>query len=401
MFLQKLFFLIYIHSVFVRSNPIDPPNNVYNNSEFNKTTPVMIAEAGYPVETHWVTTPDGYNLCLHRIPHAKNGSSNKKVVYLQHGILVSSSDWILFGPGNSLGYILADLGYDVWMGNARGTYYSRNHTTLNPDTDSNFWQFSWHEIGYYDLPTMIDYILLETGTDGIYYVGHSQGTTTFFVMTSTRPEYNEKIKVQISLAPIAYMSHMTSPLLRILSFWEGSFETLMNLIGMYEFVPEESFLHMLTEAICETGIGPILCENVLFAICGFSLNEMNTTKIPLIVGHAPAGASTKQILHYGQEISSGHFRQYDFGVIENLRKYGAMQPPDYDLSKVSAPVFLFFSYNDWLAGVEDVERLSHELGNLQGKFSIAETSFNHLDFTYGDHAKKYVYNEVVSIFAKN
>lgn len=41
---------------------------------------------------------------------------------------------------------------------------------------------------------------------------------------SEYPEYNSKIVVQASLAPISYMSHMTSPLLKILSFWTGTLE---------------------------------------------------------------------------------------------------------------------------------------------------------------------------------
>ncbi|XP_072396727.1 lipase 3-like [Diabrotica undecimpunctata] len=387
-----------VQFLIVTSIPIDTFVPLNNDDEFNKTTPEMIANAGYPVETHYVSTIDEYILCIHRIPSGKNGKKNNKVAYLQHGVLTSSSDWILFGPGKSLGYILADQGYDVWMGNARGTVYSRNHTRLNPDTDSEFWQFSWNEIGYYDLPAMIDYITKTTGIDGVHYVGHSQGTTSFFVMTSEKPEYNKKIKVQVSLAPIAYMNHMTSPLLHIIAFWEGSLEILMGLLGMNEFIPEKGFLHLLTEAICKEGLGPILCENALFAICGFSLNEMNTTKIPLIVGHAPAGASTKQLLHYGQEINSGHFRKFDFGMIGNLEKYGSIWAPDYDLSKVTAPVFLFYSKNDWLAGLQDVERLYKELGNAQGKFLIADDFFNHLDFTYGDTAPKLIYNEIISIF---
>ena len=38
-------------------------------------------------------------------------------------------------------YILADRGYDVWLGNARGSTYSRGHVSLNADEDP-FWDFS-------------------------------------------------------------------------------------------------------------------------------------------------------------------------------------------------------------------------------------------------------------------
>lgn len=57
--------------------------------------------------------------------------------------------------------------------------FSRNHTSLSPEKPE-FWQFSWHEIGYYDLPTMIDYILLQTNKTKLAYVGHSQGKIFLF-----------------------------------------------------------------------------------------------------------------------------------------------------------------------------------------------------------------------------
>lgn len=40
-------------------------------------------------------------------------------------------------------FILADNGYDVWLANCRGNYYSRRHKYLNPDTDKKFWTFRY------------------------------------------------------------------------------------------------------------------------------------------------------------------------------------------------------------------------------------------------------------------
>ena len=174
----------------------------------------MIVKEGYPVESHSVTTDDCYILEMHRIPHGREAAGNhssRPVVFLQHGLLCSSADWVMGNADNSLGFILADAGYDVWLGNYRGNSYSRGHCDLNPK-NKEFWNFSWDEMGKYDLPAMIDRILLVTGQDKIFYVGHSMGTTGFMVMANERPEYQDHIHLANFLAPVAYVDHMKSPI---------------------------------------------------------------------------------------------------------------------------------------------------------------------------------------------
>jgi len=51
-----------------------------------------------------VDTIDGYLLEVHRIPHGKNTKQYRKFpVFLQHGIVASSADWIINGPSKALG----------------------------------------------------------------------------------------------------------------------------------------------------------------------------------------------------------------------------------------------------------------------------------------------------------
>ena len=172
----------------------------------------MIRSEGYPAETHCATTEDGYILALHRIPHGKtNGDDegSRPVIFVQHGILASSADWVLSTPAKGLGrtyaqyydmtnlycagFILADAGYDVWLGNYRGNTYSRNHSFLNPDNQRDgFWDFTWDEMAHYDLPAMIERVLELTGETELFYAGHSMGTTAFMAMHHYRPDIGLK-----------------------------------------------------------------------------------------------------------------------------------------------------------------------------------------------------------------
>lgn len=75
--------------------------------------------------------------------------------------------------------------------------------------------FSYHELGIYDLPAMIDYILDTTRHEKMYYIGHSEGTTQFWVMASEKPEYNSKIILMIGLAPAAFSGNIRGPIKKL------------------------------------------------------------------------------------------------------------------------------------------------------------------------------------------
>jgi pimeloyl-ACP methyl ester carboxylesterase len=70
-------------------------------------------------------------------------------------------------------------------------------------------------MGFYDIPAMTSFILKETGQPQLSYVGHSMGTTMFFVFCSTRPELQSRIRQMHALAPIAFMSRMKSPIRKV------------------------------------------------------------------------------------------------------------------------------------------------------------------------------------------
>ncbi|XP_049837956.1 lipase 3-like [Schistocerca gregaria] len=136
-------------------------------------------------------------------------------------------------------------------------------------------EMCWHEHGIYDMPAQIDHVLNTTGHQQIYYVGHSMGTTMFYVGMSMKPEYNEKIRAMFSLAPIAYMNHMISPLFQLLAPFTTSAQVLMDLIGASKFTPSQEMIRLIQPKICkEKAITEPMCTNVVFLICGFDKEQI-------------------------------------------------------------------------------------------------------------------------------
>ncbi|KAJ8929440.1 hypothetical protein NQ314_017889 [Rhamnusium bicolor] len=56
----------------------------------------------------------------------------------------------------------------------------------------------------------MDYILKITNKTDLFYIGHSQGATSYFAFASERPDYNRKVKLSINMAPSCLLSDTRS-----------------------------------------------------------------------------------------------------------------------------------------------------------------------------------------------
>lgn len=366
----------------------------------------IVASKGYACEEHFVTTDDGYILGVFRIPAGRNepppapGSKTAKpVAFLQHGLLDSSYTWVNNFPTQSLGFLLADAGYDVWFGNSRGNFYSRRHTHLDPDKDAAFWAFDFDEMALSDLPAMLQYVQEVSGAKTLSYVGHSQGTTQAFAAFSSDPEWATTIDLFGALAPVAYVHHQGSILLSLAA--DLDVDKWAALFGIREFLPDASFLQKLDPDICS--LLPTGCDVVLFFICG-PTNNLNASRIDVYVSETPAGTSVQNLGHWAQGVRKETFEHYDYGCglfdCENQKHYGQKTPPGYSLSNITVPTALFYGSADLLGDPTDVQQLMDDLPDSTVVFQKEVTGFAHLDFTWGKDANTLVYADLMDQMAK-
>ncbi|XP_031639999.1 lipase 3-like, partial [Contarinia nasturtii] len=388
----------------VKNEPIPCKNSEIESRGDINTMLDRVRSHGYNVEKHSVVTEDGYILGIFRMSKGYNSPGKGVPVLLMHSLLESSNQWTVLGP-NSLAYLLADAGYDVWLGNARGTQASRahvywpHHQTM-PDPlalEMKFWKFSWHEIAIFDLPEFIDLILGWTNSKKLHYVGFSQGTTALMVLTSMRPEYNSKIIEANLLAPVAYMAHVNHGLLTFLSNAENELKTVLDKLSLYKLTLENMKLVEIVKTLCEAWHQKPLakCDLVHSQLESTQLNE---TSIPLIVEHAPAGISSQQLFHYGQLVNNKRFQPYDYrDDWMNRQIYGSSPPSEYDLTRITVPINLFSSHADDKTPLEDVNKLRSQLRSVKLDHIVTVPHFGHTDFAYSRNVRTAVYDKLLTV----
>ncbi|OWZ21788.1 Lipase [Phytophthora megakarya] len=313
-----------------------------------------------------------------------SAAANKPVVYLIHGLLDSSFTYVCNFRNQSLAFVLADAGYDVWLGNNRGTTWSNQHKTYTTD-DDEYWAFSWQEMALYDMPAMINYVLITSGRPTLTYVGHSEGTMQAFAGFSVNQDLARKVSYFGALAPVAYLGHITSPVFKLMA---------------------DSYLDVLFTILA--------CGSIINALTGPSDN-VNTTRLQVYISQTPAGTSVKNMAHFAQGIRDNTFRYYDYGcscvqalglalcsklICKNKAMYNAFEPPNFDLGAVQYPRMGFYTgLDDWLATSTDISHLRTALTSAT-ILTDQSVEYNHLDFTWGYNANELIYQNLLTQIVK-
>jgi len=226
------------------------------------------------------------------------------------------------------------------------------HIKFNPDKDKEFWDFSFHEMGLYDLPAMIDLIKIKSEVSKITYIGHSQGTTQLFVGFSEKPEYfNKNLNGFIGLGPVTKLENIKSSFLKAVA--DYGLDKLFDILDINEIFPSPASVNKISAIICDHLY--VLCSGMLQILSDNNVNNDNKNRFLAFVSHFPSGASLKTLNHFRLI-----YKKKDFIDFKYRRKY------EYS-SKIDIPVSLFVGKEDKLSTPEDAREIRNNFwknGNL-------------------------------------
>jgi lysosomal acid lipase/cholesteryl ester hydrolase len=368
-------------NVFILRNGQNRDNNAKSINDDELNARAMIKSRGFQVEEHHITTRDGFVLVAFRIPN-----QNGRPVFLMHGLHQSCEAFLTYDASRSLAFVLANAGFDVWLGNCRGNKYSCKHKHLKPH-DSKYWDYSIDERAHHDIPRTIDYIIQHSSFDKCGYVGFSQGSAMGFAAFSSQKSVADKISHFIAISAAAKIRESQNAILRQLVQCSPDLIYLilgnkcaMDYVIFWSRVLPDGWFNKVVEASCR----------FLF---GWDISNMHPDDRDTIFKTIYSYCSSKSVVHWFQIMKAGKFQMYDdyrehYSIPENHRGH---VPPLYPLDRIHCPISVFYGKRD--LGLIDIEKLMANLPSHAKAFS--EEDYEHLDYIYARSAPQKVYPQII------
>ncbi|KAI1305792.1 Lipase 1 [Halotydeus destructor] len=382
-----------------------------DDPDYDRDTCMLIESRGFHCETHYPVTNDGYILSLFRIVNPFTRKSRGSVLLL-HGLLGSSDDYLIASPGGNarpqagshkiggnLGFEISNHGYDVWLGNFRGNWYSTNHTKLSPVLDKRkFWDFNIDHLVEHDLPAFTGHITKTTGENSIGYIGHSVGAAAMLALLASQPaKYSHVFKPVILLSPESRMTNTPSLTFSSLARIPSSDALLSDIGG--PFPPPIPMQNFLVNVLCQNMIRSV-CRSVLSEVVSLDTSNHNQTRFPVMMSRWPQTSSAATVAHIVQSVKGNKFRKFDYSdEDENYRIHNKKSPPRYRLEHIqSHSLALFYSKDDDAVGIKDVKWLIKQLRvPLLDDYLIPQEDFKHFDYIWSKKAPKLVFGRILQL----
>ena len=365
-------------------------------SVFNEDYKSYISNLGLDLEEETVTTEDRYVNTMWRLTSKDPNNRNGKSVIMQHGLLDGAFTFLILAE-DSLPKKLCDEGYVVYLPYIRGTQFSRSHLDYDSGLTSKYWDFSFDHMAAYDVPANINFVKNRDGVEKVYYIGHSQGTLTFFLAYMNYPEFMEKnIAKFIALGTVPNVNNAPHFLIKLFDK-----SKILNLIPVKNFLTLPKEVGQVFVPLC-TSKAKFLCNSILsLAFSGtHETGRIDYDRLGKnIFLYEPGGTSLQNMKHWIQIYKAKRAQKYDYGLVENLKHYGQTTPPVYDLKKMkgySIPSLMTISDADPFANPQDTLDFVDNIENKKVVNILSLTNYNHIDYFWADSAVQEIFPKVMN-----
>ena len=365
-------------------------------SVFNEDYKSYISNLGLDLEEETVTTEDRYVNTMWRLTSKDPNNRNGKSVIMQHGLLDGAFSFLILAE-DSLPKKLCDEGYVVYLPYIRGTQFSRSHLDYDSGLTSKYWDFSFDHMAAYDVPANINFVKNRDGVEKVYYIGHSQGSLTFFLAYMNNPEFMEKnIAKFIALGTVPNVNNAPHFLIKLFDK-----SKILNLIPVKNFLTLPKEVGQVFVPLC-TSKAKFLCNSILsLAFSGtHETGRIDYDRLGKnIYLYEPGGTSLQNMKHWIQIYKAKRAQKYDYGLVENLKHYGQTTPPVYDLKKMkgySIPSLMTISDADPFANPQDTLDFVDNIENKKVVNILSLTNYNHIDYFWADSAIQEIFPKVMN-----
>lgn len=345
-------------------------------------------DKGIKFEEYAVTTDDGYILSLYRIP----GSGPP--VLLVHGLSNSANCFILNQCSKPPAFFLSDSGYDVWLGNMRGSHLSRGHTHLNSSND-DYWDWTMVELIRYDLISFIKFIKSQTDYKKVALLGHSQGGSVILWALAQHPDlYAPHVNIGILIGtPGAYINTQSMYIKLLLSDVFHFFSKIFSVNVISDWTDD---LFLAKFIIRWPRIAKWLCQDML----DIDFNKGTIEDLSIYIHRMRGGTSFKNIEFWTHIVNAKEKNplMYDYGNEGNLKRYNSTVPPRIDFSKVETNIAYFGGELDFAVIQSDSRILRDSLNPEIVVFYNDTYHEDHGGFVFG--CTMSYYNDLLEVLGK-
>ncbi|CAI2369519.1 unnamed protein product [Moneuplotes crassus] len=358
------------------------------------------AEAlGFEYEEYQITTEDGYILSLMRIPNGPESPSditNKEPILLSHPAFQAGESFTRLGGVYSPAFYLANQGKDVWLYNLRGNTYSRQHVSLNPSIDDEYWEFYIDTVRF-DYMACVEFILETTGYSQIALLGHSLGGATLVTALALEQEYfGPRTSLTILITPALMMAHTNAPVYAAMGACPWILENMRNL-GVNYFSESNNIVRwvlyqscLLIHPLC-TGLTALLTDEE-------NPSALDNESMDFFLARISNGIGIRLLEHLFQSVRTSQFTYFDLGVEENLEAYGTELPPQIPLENINTPLALMWGEFDGSITQQDAQWIRSRLEDNIIFDHIYEDQ-THLSFLVGNNIEEYL-DDIIQLMSE-